>query len=177
MPFPPHRARETLLERVRRLELLIIGISRAGSSALSLRGGERIFIGHGRSAVWRELKDFVQDRLSLPWDEFNREAVARVATTERLTQMLNSASFAFLVMTAEDEHADSTVHARENVVHELGLFQGKLGLRRAVILLEHGCQVFSNVHGLAYISFPHGHVAASFEEIRRVLEREALIGA
>ena len=27
-------------------------------------------------------------------------------------------------MTAEDEHADGTKHARENVIHEVGLFQG-----------------------------------------------------
>ena len=78
-------------------------------------------------------------------------------------------------MTAEDEHADETLHARENVVHELGLFQGKLGMRRAIILLEEGCQVFSNVHGLSYIPFSRGQIAASFEEIRRVLEREDLI--
>jgi hypothetical protein len=36
------------------------------------RIGTNVFIGHGRSVVWRELKDFVQDRLKLPWDEFNR---------------------------------------------------------------------------------------------------------
>lgn len=174
-PFPPDRARETLLERVERLQRLLDGLSTAATSALASNRAGRIFIGHGRSPVWRELKDFLQERLGLPWDEFNREAAAGVATTERLTEMLNSASFAFLVMTAEDEHADQTLHARENVVHELGLFQGKLGMRRAIILLEQGCEVFSNVHGLTYISFPRGHIAASFEEIRRVLERESVI--
>ena len=32
--------------------------------------GHKIFIGHGRSSLWRELKDFLNDRLELPWDEF-----------------------------------------------------------------------------------------------------------
>src|SRR5438045_2725225 len=36
------------------------------------RIGTNVFIGHGRSPLWRELKDFIQDRLQLPWDEFNR---------------------------------------------------------------------------------------------------------
>ena len=112
----------------------------------------------------------------MPWDEFNRESTAGVATTERLTQMLESATFALLIMTAEDEHADATLHARENVVHEVGLFQGKLGQRRAIVLLEEGCQAFSNIHGLSYISFPRGRVAPAFEEIRRVLEREQVVG-
>ncbi len=31
-----------------------------------------VFIGHGQSSLWREIKDFIQDRMHLPWDEFNR---------------------------------------------------------------------------------------------------------
>ncbi len=89
--------------------------------------------------------------------------------------MLNSASFAFLVMTAEEEHADSTVHARPNVIHEVGLFQGKLGMRRAIVLLEEGCIEFSNIAGLGQIRFPRGNISAAFEDVRRVLEREQVI--
>jgi hypothetical protein len=73
-----------------------------------------VFIGHGRSKVWKDLKEFLQDRLHLTPDEFNLQSAAGMATTERLQEMLDSAVFAFLVMTAEDEHADSTKHAREN---------------------------------------------------------------
>jgi hypothetical protein len=174
-PVPAERVREVLLERVARLELLIESISSSALRALGASSGKLIFIGHGRSAAWRELKDFLQDRLRLPWAEFNSESVAGVSTTERLERMLESAAFAFLVMTGDDEHADATFHARENVVHEVGLFQGRLGTKRAIILREEGCQVFSNIHGLTYISFPKGHIQATFEEIRRVLERERLI--
>lgn len=69
------------------------------------RVGTNVFIGHGRSPIWRELKDFVQDRLSLPWDEFNRVPVAGVTNIARLSEMLDAAAIAFLVMTAEDEMA------------------------------------------------------------------------
>ena len=34
--------------------------------------------------------------------------------------MLSSAGFAFLVMTGEDMHDDNELHARENVIHEIG---------------------------------------------------------
>lgn len=168
------KAREVLVERLGRLQRLVNAVTTSAERALVAAQGSQVFIGHGRSPLWRELKDFLAERLSLPWDEFNRESVAGVATTERLAQMLDAAAFAFLVMTAEDEHADATLHARENVVHEVGLFQGRLGMRRAIVLLEQGCQVFSNIHGLSYIPFPRGHIAASFEEIRRVLERERI---
>jgi predicted nucleotide-binding protein len=139
------------------------------------RQGKKIFIGHGRSDVWRELKDFLQDRLNLEWDEFNREPVAGVTAQDRLKTMLNDACFAFLIMTAEDEHADQTKHARENVIHEAGLFQGRLGFEKAIILLEEGCEKFSNIEGLQHIPFPCGDIKAVFEEIRRVLEREKIL--
>ena len=162
-------------ELMRRLELGDSIISTLGVMAGLANGGRRVFIGHGRSPIWRELKDFMQDRLSLPWDEFNREAVAGIGTNDRLQTMLNSASFAFLILTAEEEHADSTIHARPNVIHEVGLFQGKLGMRRAIVLLEDGCSEFSNIVGLGQIRFPKGNISAVFEEIRRVLEREHVI--
>lgn len=139
------------------------------------RIGTNVFIGHGRSHVWRDLKDLVQDRLKLPWDEFNRVPVAGVTNISRLSEMLDAAAIAFLVMTAEDERADGSIQARMNVIHEAGLFQGRLGFMRAIILLEEGCEQFSNIDGLGQIRFPSGNISAAFEEIRRVLEREGLI--
>jgi predicted nucleotide-binding protein len=144
-----------------------------GKSVAKTKG--KIFIGHGRSRIWRDLKDFVHERLGLPWDEFNRESTPGISTKERLETMLDDAMFAFIVMTAEDEHADNTKHARVNVVHEAGLFQGRLGFQRAIVLLEDGCEEFSNIAGLGQIRFPSGDLSSKFDEIRRVLEREKLV--
>jgi predicted nucleotide-binding protein len=91
--------------------------------------------------------------------------------------MLDNAAFAFLVLTAEDERADGHKQARQNVVHEAGLFQGRHGFKKAIILLEDGCDEFSNATGLGQIRFAAGNIAAKFEEIRRVLERERIIPA
>jgi predicted nucleotide-binding protein len=136
---------------------------------------QQVFIGHGRSHVWRELRDFLEKRLNLSVEEFNRVSAAGISTSTRLEEMLNTATFAFLVMTAEDETPDGKFRARMNVVHEAGLFQGKLGFRKAIILLEEGCEDFSNIHGLGHIPFPKGNITAKFEEIRQVLEREHII--
>lgn len=148
---------------------------RARKKRVAERVGTNVFIGHGGSRVWKDLKDFVQDRLKLPWDEFNRVPVAGISNIARLAEMLDAAAIAFIVMTAEDEMADGVLHARMNVVHEAGLFQGRLGFTRAVVLLEDGCEQFSNIEGLGQIRFPKEDIGAAFEEIRRVLEREGLI--
>jgi predicted nucleotide-binding protein len=135
----------------------------------------KVFIGHGRSPVWKDLKDFFQDRLGLSWDEFNRVPVAGVTNIARLSEMLEDAAIAFLVMTAEDEKADGKVQARMNVIHEAGLFQAKIGFSKAIVLREEGCEEFSNIQGLGQIQFPKSNIKAAFEEIRRVLEREGIV--
>ena len=137
--------------------------------------GTNVFIGHGRSPLWRELKDLVNDRLSLPWDEFNRVPVAGVTNIARLSEMLDSAAIAFLIMTAEDETSEGNYRARMNVIHEAGMFQGRLGFSKAIVLLEEGCEEFSNIQGLGQIRFPKGNIKAAFEEIRQVLEPEGLV--
>jgi predicted nucleotide-binding protein len=139
------------------------------------RIGTNVFIGHGRSGMWRELKDFIDQRLSLPWDEFNRVPVAGITNITRLSEMLDAAAVALIVMTAEDELADGKVQARMNVIHEAGLFQGRLGFTKAIVLLEEGCEEFTNIQGLGQIRFAKGNVGSAFEEIRLVLEREGLI--
>ncbi len=93
----------------------------------------------------------------------------------RLSEMLDAAAIEFLIMTGEDEQPDGKLRARMNVVHEAGLFQGRLGFSRAIVLSEEGCEEFSNIEGLGQIRFPKGNIKAAFEEIRQVLEREGLL--
>jgi predicted nucleotide-binding protein len=105
-------------------------------------------------------------------DEFSRGAVAGYFTHERISEMLDQASFALLVFTGEDELADGSLRTRENVVYEAGLFQGRLGFRRSVVLREQGCSVLSNLDGLTRLDFPKGNIRAVFEDVRAVLARE-----
>jgi hypothetical protein len=126
--------------------------------------GTNAFIGHGRSPIWRELKDFIEDRLGLPVDEFNS---ARRRNPHHGPAIGDAR--------CGDEHADDRLHARQNVVHEVGLFQGRLGFTRAIVLLEEGCEEFSNIHGLGQVRFPAGNISAKFEDVRAIFEREGLL--
>ena len=134
-----------------------------------------IFIGHGHSRDWKDLKDFLVEKLGLEFEEFNRIPTPGLSNKERLLEMLDRCPFAFLVMTAEDEKKDGKVQARANVIHEAGLFQGRYGFERAIVLLEHGCEEFTNMAGIGQIRFTSGKIAAESEQIRGVLERERMI--
>lgn len=145
------------------------------SKGIASKQGNKIFIGHGGSDAWRQLKDFLEDTLELEVDEFNRKPIAGFTNIARLSEMLDDAVIAFLVMTAEDEQKDGKLHARMNVIHEAGLFQGRLGFARAIIVLEEGCEEFSNIQGLGQIRFPPKKIKTAFQEIREVLERENIV--
>lgn len=86
--------------------------------------------------------------------------------------MLAKSAFALLVMTGEDEMVDGGTRARQNVVHETGLFQGRLGFHRAVVLLEEGTEEFSNIHGIEQIRFSKGNIKETFGEVLATIRRE-----
>jgi hypothetical protein len=50
-----------------------------------------------------------------------------------------------------------------------------LGFRKAIIVLEEGCEKFSNIEGLGDIRFPRGSIKSAFNEVREILEREGTI--
>jgi predicted nucleotide-binding protein len=64
------------------------------------------------------------------------------------------------------------LHARQNVVHETGLFQGRLGFGSAVVLLEQGTEAFSNIDGVQQIRFAKGNIREAFGDVLAVLKRE-----
>lgn len=153
-----------------------IAVTEKGASEpREIEGDGFIFVGHGNAADWLVLEKFLKDRLHLTVRDFRTVSPAGIATKERLQQLLGGAMFAFLVMTAEDATIDGEQRARENVVHEAGLFQGRLGFERAIVLLEDGCSEFSNIHGIGQIRFAKGKLHMCFEDVRQVLEREKII--
>jgi hypothetical protein len=51
-------------------------------------------------------------------------------------------------------------------------FQGVLGHRKVLALLEEGCEEFSNRAGVQYVSFAKGNVKEVFGEVLATLRRE-----
>lgn len=132
-----------------------------------------VFIGHGHSELWREVKTFLET-LPLKTVEYGSEPRAGINVTSVLEDMLSQATFAILVLTAEDETKRGK-RARQNVVHEAGLFQGVLGFRRAILLLQKGVEKFSNVAGLEHLAFEGDAIETTFEKLKGVLVREKQI--
>ena len=132
----------------------------------------KIFIGHGNNKQWRDLKDHLHDHHGLKIITYEIGPRAGLSVKEVLESMLNESSFAFLILTGEDIDSYGEIHARENVIHELGLFQGKLGFERAIILLEKEVTEFSNILGINQIRFSKGNIRETFGDVLATIKRE-----
>jgi predicted nucleotide-binding protein len=132
----------------------------------------RVFIGHGGNSQWRDLKDHLHDKHQIAVEAYEVGARAGHTIRDILTRMLGDSTFACLVLTGEDETTDGRVLARQNVIHEAGLFQGRLGFSRAIILLEEGTDEFSNVSGVQQIRFSKNNIKETFGDVLATIKRE-----
>jgi predicted nucleotide-binding protein len=137
-----------------------------------IRYVRRIFITHGHSPVWHEVQNFIEKEcpFKLPTLELAHEASKGRTIIEKLDGESQHCSYAVIVMTGDDLVGDDEIRARENVIHEIGFFQGRYGRDRVCLLYEDGVTIPSNLNGIVYCSFPKGRVSAALIELQRELQ-------
>lgn len=129
----------------------------------------RVFISHGRSADWREVQAYTEKDIGLATLELAQEPSGGQTIIEKLETNAALCDSAVIVMTGDDIDASGQARARENVMHEIGFFQGKFGRSRVCVLHEEGVSIPTNLAGVVYVPFPKGNVAASFGVLIREL--------
>ena len=126
-----------------------------------------IFISHGHNELLKlKLKDFVENRLKRKAVVLAEEASAGMTVVEKLERVSRECSSAIILMTGDDKLRDGGVRARQNVIHELGFFQGRYGRDKVILLVEEGVELFSNISGIVYIRFDPDNFSAAFESLR-----------
>jgi hypothetical protein len=132
----------------------------------------RVFIGHGHDPQWKDLKDHLREKHGFGVQAYETGPRAGATVKEVLEELSSKSSFACLVMTGEDSDELGEMHARENVIHELGFFQGRLGFRRALALIEEGVKEFSNIEGVAQLRFSKGNIQEIFGDVVAAIRKE-----
>ena len=129
----------------------------------------RVFVSHGTPPDWREVQAFIERDCTIPTLELAQEPNLGRTVLQKLDEESDRCSYAVVVMTGDDKVENGALRARENVMHEIGYFQGKFGLANVCLLHEEGVNIPSNIHGLVYIPFPTGLVRAAFGALGREL--------
>ena len=144
--------------------------SRIGENILKAEKKRKIFISHGRSVEWYKVQAYIEKDLNIPTLELTQEPNLGRTVLQKLNEEADKCSVAVIVMTGDDMTADGEIRARENVMHEIGFFQGKYGLSNVFLLHEAGVNIPSNIHGLVYIGFPKDTIDATFGALLRELK-------
>jgi predicted nucleotide-binding protein len=130
----------------------------------------RIFISHGTSTEWYKVQAYIERDIQIPTLELAQEANFGRTILQKLSEESNKCSYAVIIMTGDDESSDGKPKARENVMHEIGFFQGKFGLQNVCLLYEEGTTIPSNIHGLVYIPFPKNYAEATYGALTREIK-------
>lgn len=130
----------------------------------------RVFISHGRAPDWREIQAYIEKDIGLDSLELAQEPNQGRTILAKLADSAGRCDSAVIVMTGDDLDADGQSKARENVIHEIGYFQGRYGLDRVVLLHEDGVNIPSNIHGVVYTPFAKGAISACTGLLSRELK-------
>lgn len=133
------------------------------------RWERRVFISHGTNPCWQELQNFLEVKLARPTIELAQRRNQGKTVIGKLAEAANCCSHAIVVMTGDDMTADGAARVRENVMHELGYFQGRLGHDRVILLREKGVSMPSNLGGIVYLPFSRDHIASVFDALKAEL--------
>jgi hypothetical protein len=129
----------------------------------------KIFISHGTSADWMKLQFFLERNTKRPTLELAQKPSFGNTVIAKLADAANQCSHAVIVMTGDDSMRKGAHRVRENVMHEIGYFQGRLGLNRVVLLREDGVSMPSNLGGIVYLSFRPARIVDVFPKLLKEL--------
>jgi len=170
--FLPEKKRKDLaelqkLQNKNENEIIIDGIDCL--KARHPKGISKIFLGHGHNQVWVQIEKYIKE-LGYNVESFETQKYNSPRIFDKLIKLLNECNVAVMVMSGDDSNSNGTIHARQNVVHEIGLFQGRYGLERVIMFRQSNVEVFSNIGGFLTISYENEPNKENFEELKNILD-------
>lgn len=134
-----------------------------------------VFLSHGHNELLKlKLKDFLANRLGQTPIILAEQPSQGFTVVEKLERVSEICSFAVILMTKDDQQVDGGIRARQNVIHEIGFFQGKYGRKNVVLLAERGIELFTNISGIIRIEFEPNHFEQCYEPLRIEIESSVL---
>jgi len=133
----------------------------------------KVFITHGHNDIVKlKIKDFVASRMGLEpvilGEQPGRQGLTIIEALEKYSV---GCEFAIILLTGDDGTQDGGRRARQNVIHEIGFFQGRLGRAKVVLIVEKGVEIPSNLSGLFYLEYAK-EVKEVFLDLETILEKK-----
>lgn len=127
-----------------------------------LYAGIRVFLVHGHDEAVREQTARFLERLGIEAVILREQPNAGRTIIEKFIDY-SDVAFAVVLLTGDDRggrhddpYEEQRLHARQNVILELGFFLGKLGRKRVCALYQDGVDIPSDYQGVAFVRLDSG---------------------
>ena len=133
-----------------------------------------VFLAHGPDPQWQTVRQFLEQDCSLSVHTVDSTPIDD-DWVESVTACMHLCGFGVCVLTPDDLTVSGLGRAAQGVINLVGILQGSCGFRRVALLVEEGCEIFSNMHGVVELRFRHGHVESTLWQLDRMLRREGVL--
>jgi predicted nucleotide-binding protein len=145
---------EELVEKVDLLKSELSELPVIEESTSSISDSNNVFIVHGHNIAIQQSVARVIEKLGLNPVILGEQPNQGKTVIEKFEKYSN-VGFAIIILTDDDEGKSKSEinmknRARQNVILELGYFNGKLGRERVLPLYSEGVELPSDIHGLLY---------------------------
>lgn len=120
----------------------------------------KVFLGHGGDDQWRVLRDALRDGHGFEVEAYEAQVRTGQVIRDVVEGMIATSHAAVLVLTRVDEMKDGSWRGRQNVVHEIGYAQARLGWDRVVVVVEEGVEIPSNLDGTMQVRYRRGQISS-----------------
>lgn len=136
------------------------------------QSGDGVLVAHDGTDTWTPVTRFLIETCGLRVAELTPVDPQSIPSSLS-RQRLEESGFAVCILAPDS--SISPTRANERLVHYAGFLQGRYGFNRVALLVERGCQTFSNMSGLVRLEFRPGHVQDVLVDLERMLQREGFL--
>lgn len=125
-----------------------------------------IFLAHGKNDAWREVADYIEQKLAHEAVPYAGSLEPGRADISRLETLTEECAFAIIMLTADEDN----LRTRAKVLHEIGFCQGTFGRENVLVMKEEGAEEFAEFGGVIYVPFSSGNIKAAFQRIQAEID-------
>jgi predicted nucleotide-binding protein len=130
-----------------------------------------VFIIHGLSEDWRIVEKYINEELHFKTSLLQDDNKFGETLIDRLEETIDfDCDCAVAIMTPDEKMANGDYRASQNVIFEIGYYQGVEDWDDVIILQNNSLKIQAEITGLTTIDYKTGEIESTFTRLKARLE-------
>ena len=169
-----HEVEPLLNSMLRQIEIYGLNADNSAQNSDGAQNVKKVFVVHGKEEGLKDRAELFLTKLGLEAIILHQQPDEGRTIIEKFEDYAEQVGFAVALCTADDlgtlndRKENFRPRPRQNVIFELGFFNGKIGRNRVCALIEEGVEMPSDYDGVIYIQMndPQGWQTLLFRRLR-----------